>query len=795
MISLFFKILKRDLKRKKTMNLILLIFVLLAATFISSSVNNMVSILSATDRYVEMAKIPDFYSLSIEDKENSSKIDAFFNSSPYVKSFQKAKSISISKENIIFESNPKYKSEQMLIVCSFGEEPTVFFDENNKPIQPSEGEVYVAYSIFTDSNLKEGDKLTLSNSAGTYKKTFTVKGYLKDALLGSSLMTVKRLVITEADFNELYKNSDMLNLSSWYVSTNDVEKLSSAYTNFDVQSIFDCTKSFIGFTYVMDMILAGILVIVSFFLILISLLVLRFTVNFTIIEEFREIGIMKAIGFRNTSIRTIYITKYFGITIVGALLGFIISIPFGRYLLESVSKNMVINSLNNTVLINLLCSILILVIVVGFCYMFTRKINKMSVMDAIRNGSSGERYKTKGILKLSRFSKIRPVFFMALNDILSEFKKFVTLFITFTLGVVIFILPMIIINTLIDDSVIKLYSITQSDVYFQDDNRATKYIKNSGNDYVKNDLNDLQKELASIGINSSICAEVNYSVTITNGSVSKKVMGLRGVNTISDEYTYLDGKAPKYENEIAITEKTATALKLKLGDSVKVTLVGETRQYIITAFYQSMFNMGEGIRFSENAKLDCSKLSGLLSMQLKFPPDSSDEQKNQMIQKLKSSYPDITFYDVKGFISSLSGGVIEQFQSLKIMLLILVMFINILVTVLMVRSFISKEKGEIAIMKSIGFNNTSVIMCQTSRIGLIMLLSTIMGAIISTPLNSITGVKLFELFGLTQVEFAINPIEIYIVYPLIFLAGTVVATFITSLGVRKITPQQANNIE
>lgn len=776
------------------MNLILLVFVLLAATFISSSVNNMLSILSATDRYVEMAKVPDFYNMSIDTKENNDSIDAFFNNSPYVNASKKTKSIFIASKNIIFESNSKFTPQQ-IIVCSKDSEPSVFFDKKNNQIQPSQGEVYVAYSIFKNGNIKEGDKLTLINNSGTYKKTFTIKGYQKDALMGSSLMGLKRIVMTQSDFSELFKNSDMLNLSSWYISTNDLEKLTAEYASSSIQSIFNCSKSLVSFSYIMDMILAGILVIVSICLILISLLVLRFSMKFTIVEEFHEIGIMKAIGIKNTAIRSIYISKYLGIAVTGSILGFVTGIPFGEYMLNSVSKNMVIQSLNSTILINLLCSILIIIIVVGFSYLFTRRINKMSTMEAIRNGSSGERYRTKGILRLYHFSKMRPVFFMALNDILSEFKKYITLLITFTIGVILLILPIISINTMRDDSIIKQFGMSQSDVYFHDSDRISKYFMNNGTEYVKNDLEQLQKEFASIGIISSVCAEENYRVTVSNGSISKRVTALKGVNTKSDQYTYLDGTPPKYENEIAMTEKTATALKLKLGDTIQVTLGAETRQYIITALYQSLINMGEGIRFSENTKFDCSNLSGVSSIQLKFSADLSDLQKKQMFEKLKVSYPNLTFNDAKDFVSRSTGGVINQFQSLKVLLLILVMIINILVTVLMVKSFISKEKGEIAIMKSIGFKNISIIMWQTFRIGLIMLLSTMMGTILSTPLNSISGAKIFELLGLTQVEFEINPIEIYIVYPLIFLAGTVVATFITSLGVRKITPQQINNIE
>ncbi|MDE7212160.1 MAG: hypothetical protein K2O03_12075 [Lachnospiraceae bacterium] len=58
---MYLRILKKDLKRKKTMNAIVLIFIILAATFIASSVNNMFTITTALDDYFEMAEVPDYW--------------------------------------------------------------------------------------------------------------------------------------------------------------------------------------------------------------------------------------------------------------------------------------------------------------------------------------------------------------------------------------------------------------------------------------------------------------------------------------------------------------------------------------------------------------------------------------------------------------------------------------------------------------------------------------------------------------------------------------------------------------
>ena len=57
---MFFDILKRDLKRKKTMNLIILLFVILSVMFISSSVMNLTAMTGSIDSFFDKAGIGDY---------------------------------------------------------------------------------------------------------------------------------------------------------------------------------------------------------------------------------------------------------------------------------------------------------------------------------------------------------------------------------------------------------------------------------------------------------------------------------------------------------------------------------------------------------------------------------------------------------------------------------------------------------------------------------------------------------------------------------------------------------------
>ena len=63
---MFLHILKRDLKRKKTMNCIILLFVILSAMFFSSSVNNILSVMGGVDRFLDMAGMKDYVAVMNE---------------------------------------------------------------------------------------------------------------------------------------------------------------------------------------------------------------------------------------------------------------------------------------------------------------------------------------------------------------------------------------------------------------------------------------------------------------------------------------------------------------------------------------------------------------------------------------------------------------------------------------------------------------------------------------------------------------------------------------------------------
>lgn len=789
---MFFNILKKDLKRKKTMNVILLIFIAMASMFVSSSVNNMVSILNATENYFDRAELKDYYIIAAYEEKNEQKIQDFLNTNSYVEEWNSEELLSVPAGNWEKEDGKELTLQGAPMVQQMDSAGQKFFDSENQEITHIGGnEMYLPLKVMDTNNLKAGDSIYLCKED---KKTeFVIAGSCKDALLGADMMGSVRILVSKEGYGKIKEYSDLKGMV-YSVSSEKLEKLEEDFNQEDIKKMFSGDRDLIKMTYVMDMVIAGMLLVVSICLIVISMIILRFTIVFTLNEEFREIGVMKAIGVPETQIRGIYLTKYLMLAIVGAGIGFFAGIPFGKMLLAQVSRNMVMETEGNIWLLSLACAMVILLIVVLFCYRCTGRLKKFSPIDAIREGSNGERFTKKGLLKLEKWHA-SPVSFLALNDILSKFRSFVVLLLIFTIGILLIIVPVNTANTLKSDKLVAWFGMQESDICMLNEEEDNRIIREEGREGIKDNFKEMEEALKKQGIPVKVSQEVHFNFRVSMGEKSYNAFCLQGTGNKADDYKYEEGVAPKYENEIAMTKMTAGHIGAEIGDTVTITMGNDKKEFVITAYFQSMNNMGEGVRFSEKADVDYSYTSGSFARQLTYTDEPNEKEKEARKEKIADLYPDYTVYTCGEYLSDMMGGIADTLDAVKQFIVIVIMAINMLVTILVSRTFLAKERGEIGMLKAIGFDNRVLIRWQVLRIGIILVLAVILGALLSTPVAQISAGKVFEMMGATHIEFVIKPFETYVVYPLLVLAATLIGAFISMQQIRGISAQETNNIE
>lgn len=782
---MYFTILKKDLKRKKTMNVILLIFVILAATFIASSANNLITVSGAVDSFSDKADVPDYWFAST-NAPDIERFEEFAGENGY--DYYISRLIQIEPSNILVEGKKfAYSSTTALSILG----GIKIFDKNNEELTHiNDGEIYIPYFIFqsTENDFHEGGKLSINQ--GGVEKEFTIKGYTKDALFGSAMVGMTRFLISDNDA-ELFDGESANICSAIEVHTEDID-YNDKFNGLGINTVMSVDRSMFKMLYILDLLIAAVLLVVSVCLILISMVILRFIIHFTITEEFREIGVMKAIGMKNGAIRGLYIAKYFAIAVVGTAVGLGLSFPFSRAMIDGVSKKIIISG-EDHFLINIAAAILAGAVVVCFSYLCTRKIRRFSPIDAIRSGETGERFQKKGILHLGN-SYMPTVPFMAVNDILSGIKSYVSMIIIFIIGTLLVIIPVNTINTLCSDDLITTFNMAKSDHIISqellfdpnEDNKAK----------VERQFDEVREMFAENGIDASVFQEIMFRTNLSKGDKRTNSLSFQGMGGVTtDMYTYLEGTPPQNIHEVALTYLTAGQIGAEIGDDVEIKVGEDTRTYTVTAINQSMNNMGEGVRFHQDAELDYNYAAGSFGIQVNYKdnPDKAElAERKALLEKL---YPDAKVYTPGEYIGHMIGDVAEQLDSMKTLILSIVLGINILVAVLMVKSFITREKSAIALLKALGFQNNSLTLWQTLRIGIVLMVSVLTGAFLSTSLSSLIITPIFRMMGAYSIEYEIRAVEVYVMYPLIVLTATAFAAFISAQGLRKISSSEISNNE
>lgn len=790
--KMYLSILKKDLKRKKAMNMILLLFIILATMFVSSSVNNIINVTTALDNYFEMANAPDYF-VATMNKNLSVDIDETVGSASAVDRY--------AMENILFLSSDNFIFEDEDIVINGGTNlvqgdiwMNYFLSDGSILETVKPGEFYMTEGKADALGVDVGDRLTIELNG--VSREFVLADKIKDALLGSNQLSITRYIISEEDF-ECFLSAE--NTEEYYGGTlvylysSDMEKVSTQIKPIVDNSICTMDRAFMEFCYIFDMIVVGVLLVVSIILIAIAFVVLRFTISFTLSEEFREIGVMKAIGIGNFRIRGLYLVKYMGLSVIGATIGFALSFPFGEMLMSVSSQSIIVGN-QSPILINIFCTVLVIAVILLFCYECTDKVKKMTPIDAIRNGQTGERFRKKSLMSLGK-SKLSVTSFLALNDIVSSPKRYGIISLTFFLCLSLLLILSATVSTMNSDSLATTFGWADCDIYI-DSKIGAECILEDGREKLEKHLNNMEQTLAQNDIPAKCYQETIFNLPVAFGENESNICIYQGTGTTMDMYEYTAGTVPQNTDEIAITRIAADKLNANIGDTVTIKTIDGDKEYMITGFFQSMNMQGRGIRLHSDEYINYAQATGYVNTQIVFTDNPDSEEINWRMEEIQRIFPEYENIETCAETVKDMLGVADTLASVKSLIVILAIILVALITVFMERSFIAKEQGEIALMKAVGTRNGKIYAYHALRFLFVGIITVFIGEMFAMPLTHLCIDPIFKMMGMElAVDYVINPVEMYLIFPIVILATTTVSAFLTSIYTRKIKSSDTANIE
>ncbi len=213
--------------------------------------------------------------------------------------YGKSSLIALNDQDIKIVRNQKKKEYDTagttVYISAVGMEYCKVFDMDGKAFSLKAGQAAMTRDAMERNHLETGDKIVVS--VGDTEKELTVSLQMKDAAFGNDMSGMNRIILSSQDYDVLHKDQHAEDINMYLVMTEDETEFVRTLNDQDFTTVLSTvTKGTYDMIYSFDMIMAALLILVGICLILIALLVLRFTLVFTMEEEYREIGIMKAVG-------------------------------------------------------------------------------------------------------------------------------------------------------------------------------------------------------------------------------------------------------------------------------------------------------------------------------------------------------------------------------------------------------------------------------------------------------------------------------------------------------------------
>ena len=787
------RMLKKDLMHRKSVNLILFLFITIATVFLASSVNNILVVSSSVDYYMDYANIPDVNLVAVNSGEKEKIMKWIETEAPGVKDYGYQEMLSVEQKNLHRENGKKFNAEGLSLFLS--EESSDYckgFDPNGGALHLQDDEIGMPAFLMDKNDLKVGDKVRISLNGRD--KTFTLKTVVKDAAFGNDMVGMSRIFMNSDMYKEFKKTGSEQTYALYFINVSSISEFTEAQNLQSFPSVLNTvSRSMYSMIYSFDLILAALLILVGICMILIALLVLRFTLLFTMEEEYREIGIMKAIGLRDKAIRRLYLVKYTFLVSSGAFLGLLISVPISCIMVARVSVNMIMEDSGVNFFVNILCTLLIIFLVMLFCMNCTRKLSRITAISAIRGGHSGESFAKASALYLFKQKYLRVPAYLGINDMLTHLKRYALLLVTFCISFVLITIPLNTINTMQSSEMASKFTVnTDSAVYIKKiEGKQDSAYRNSAQ--LKKGMQRVEREMKEKGYDAELTASSIYFLPFhaPGKKGNTKIMSLQIQGRNTEYLDYLEGSAPVLENEIAFSRLILEDNNWHIGDRIEADLNGETYKFIITGSYADYMQLGSSARL--NAKLDLSKVDMFEYWNVNVDM-KTDKSQTELKDTLQKQFPDYEWYTAQEIVDRNIGGIQESLSELLIPMTAMLCAVIMLITLLMEKLFIVREKGEIAMMKSIGFRNSSIRSWQVIRMILVALVSMLAAVPLSMLSNRFMLEPIFAIMG-ADVHIQIIPVQVYLIYPGVLLLGLICATIFATGQIKRIHIREMNNME
>jgi len=642
------------------------------------------------------------------------------------------------------------------------------FSKEDSPIEPDTGEIWISNILASSNDINLGDTVGIPTSRG--QVNFIVTAFVIDPQFNSQL-GMKRFWIKPGDFYLLesplkYKNR-MLS-----IRVGDVEKIDLLLNRFYEYSGGNIDGEI--FTYqemkndylMMFNIIGMVIAVIAFIALLISLFILAGNMTTFIRKEYRQIGILKALGYTTTKVKIVYFLQILILVLLFTLLGILTGTILSKALITSMALNAGLSIDHLNIIIPASATILIILVIVFSVTGFRiQQAGKIKPTEAIRFGYRIKQNKKRKIRSLKVRKGNSLSLFLSFRNMFQEREKWTYLLIPLILTVLITSISLHgtkLLKNSISNS--QFWGIVDADITLYRSGGLVSDLNDSELRALLKNIDEIDTILAASPILIGQIPEETRPFEVTGYVYSNNMKELGLINQA--------GEHPERKDEISITDRLQKKYELSIGDLIELTLSGVTETYRITGIFQCTDNLGYSFRLNEAAyrRIKPNYQAAMYYARLKEKTASQ-----LVIDNIERRFGSI----LDGVNKSVTiNGIENDFKSMmpymKILFLLLSLIFFIISFIIIQNNtaqYIQDNKKDFGIYKTLGFTHSQLRRTALYRTFMVLIFSMLIGIPLSIYLSPKLMNLVFYSSGFGKFQSEIDFLGLLISLPLFALFG------------------------
>ncbi len=759
------KLIINDIKKSKLISITITAFILLAAMLTSLAAILSVSLFTSIDSMMENAVTPHFLQMH-SGEINRQQLLNFADKQGNVQDFQVSSFLNIEGAEIAIGESSLAGSIQDNGLSVQSERFDFLLGLDGNIIRPAQGEIYVPLYYMKNGQANIGDSVVIHGIG------FKVAGFLRDSQMNASMISSKRFLVNESDFKKMKEFGKQEYLIEFRLTApSAVSSFEEAYLAAGLPangppaitySLFKMANA------IDDGIMIAVLMLTSILVIIVGFLCIRFTLLAKVEDDYREIGVLKAIGLRTRSIKQLYLAKYGALAGTACIVGFVLSLFLKEPFLENIRLYMgESDSSGLGLVLGMLGALIIFFVVILYVNGVLRRFKKISAAQAIRFGAPQEKTKATRGFRLSANRIISPNIFLGIKDILSRKKLYVTMLMVLIISSFLMIVPQNIYNTISQRNFMAYMGIGECDMRV--DIQQTDNIAGKTEELASSMSQDSEiKEYA-------VLKSYMFDMPMKDGTVGKLKVELGDHSVFPIKYSI--GRAPQSKSEIAISKFVAEDLGISLNDKIVLIVDNQKKALTVCGVYSDITNGGK----TAKAIFDISDGNILWSI-IPVKLHSGVDVHGKVVEyKNRLSYAKVA--DIDEYIKQAFGGITDAVQKASYASIAAAVILTILVTLLFMKMLLTKDRYSIAVLKSLGFKTAEIRVQYLAKAFAVLIVGILIGTILANTLGEFVGAGLIASFGASTFRFVVNPIFAYLFSPVLMAMCVGFATWLSISGI------------